>query len=247
MEHIKIIQNNTLADTEEVSQEIIQKLYDLAVSGDLDASSEMKGRLHLSTGYRTQMEYLHQMFPNLIISIDDYIIPFEDSKMVTYLNSIGVGSNGVITEADAAVATVVANSQNTEVTKFNELKYFTSITESRGGLSGYDSGYVRFAGWTALEEVDISNFTSIGHNNGSGYEDTFNDCSSLKKVKASNKLHTAGYRAFNACKNLEEISGLDGTITVYGCAFFQCWKLKNECFNNVEVLFPATNGEYSFY
>jgi hypothetical protein len=50
MTHLKIIQNNTLADTEEVSQEIIQKLYDLAISGDLD--SEMKGRLHLTAGYR---------------------------------------------------------------------------------------------------------------------------------------------------------------------------------------------------
>jgi hypothetical protein len=50
------------------------------------------------------------MFPNLIISIDTYIIPFEDANMVTYLNSIGVGSNGIVTEADAAAATIVANS-----------------------------------------------------------------------------------------------------------------------------------------
>ena len=142
MTHLKIIQGNTLADTEEVSQGIIQKLYDFAISGDLDASSEMKGRLHLTAGYRAQTEYLHQMFPNLIISADMYIIPFEDPKMVTYLNSIGVGSNGIVTENDAAAATVVANSQNTEVTKFNELKYFTRITESRGGVSSSNSGWV---------------------------------------------------------------------------------------------------------
>lgn len=30
--------------------------------------------------------------------------------MVTYLNSIGIGSNGTITEADASAATIVANS-----------------------------------------------------------------------------------------------------------------------------------------
>ena len=110
MEHIKIIQNNTLADTEEVSKEIIQKLYELATSGNLDASSDLKGRLHVTAGYRTPIEYLNQLYSDLTISADTYIIPFEDSNMVTYLNSIGVGSNGVVTEADAAAATIVANS-----------------------------------------------------------------------------------------------------------------------------------------
>lgn len=246
MTHLKIIQNNTLADTEEVSQEIIQKLYDQVVSGDLDA--EMKGRLHLTAGYRAQAEYLHQMFPNLIITADTYIIPFEDPKMLAYLNSIGVGSNGVITEADAAAATVVANSQNTEVTKFNELRYFTSITESRGGINGKSEGWVRFMKWTALEEVDISNFTSIGHTSDSGRGDTFNGCSSLKKVIASDKLEVLGYKAFYNCSNLEEITNLNsGTVTVYGDAFSYCTKLKNQCFDNVEVLFPATGGQCSFF
>ena len=153
--------------------------------------------------------------------------------MVTYLNSIGVGSNGVITEADAAAATIVANSANTTVTKFNELKYFTQITQSRGGISGGDDGYVRFTGWTALEEVDISNFTSIGHNNGYGWGDTFTNCTSLKKVIASDKLTVIGCRAFDDCQNLEEITGLDGTLTVYGDAFFRNKKLKNSNFANV--------------
>lgn len=157
--------------------------------------------------------------------------------MVTYLNSIGVGSNGAITEDDATAATIVANSANTTVTKFNELKYFTQITESRGGWNGYDSGYVRFCGWTALEEVDISNFTSLGHSEAWGYEDTFCDCTSLKKVTASNKLTKVGVCAFYNCPNLEEITGLSGTILLSQGAFFKCSKLKNECFSNVQILF----------
>ena len=48
--------------------------------------------------------------------------------MVTYLNSLGVGSNGMITENQAAAATSVSNSVNTTVTKFNELRYFTNVT-----------------------------------------------------------------------------------------------------------------------
>lgn len=245
MTHLKIIQGNTLADTEEVSQEIIQKLYDQVVSGDLDA--EMKGRLHLTAGYRAQAEYLHQMFPNLIISIDEYIIPFEDPKMLAYLNSIGVGSNGMITESQAAAATIVANSQNTEVTKFNELKYFTSITESRGGWTGTNEGAIKFYNWTALEEVDISNFTSIGHCNGSAWKDTFCECFALKKVIASNKLLNIGYGAFKNCINLEEITGLSGNILLYEDAFSNCHELKNSSFINCSFSFVDNNSsKYAF-
>lgn len=247
MTHLKIIQGNNQSDTEEVDMDIINKLYELASSGDLDAASELKGCLHLQVGERAKMEYLTNMFPNkLFITASNYIIPFEDQNMVAYLNSIGVGSNGVITEADAAAATIVATSANTTVTKFNELKYFTQITQSRGGLSHWDDGYVRFAGWTALEEVDISNFTSIGHNNGSGWGDTFSGCTNLKKVTASDKLTVIGVKAFDDCQNLEEITGLDGTLTVYGDAFFRNKKLKNSNFANVEILFPTSNGGESF-
>jgi len=142
--------------------------------------------------------------------------------MVTYLNSIGVGSNGAVTTNEAAAATVVANSENTEITKFNELKYFTSITESKGGWTGNSSGSVRFYNWTALEEVDISNFTSIGHGVSYGWEDTFCNCTSLKKVTASDKLKKIGFRAFNTCINLEDIidengnPALSGIITLAG-------------------------------
>lgn len=247
MEHIKIIQGNTLADTEEVSKEIIQKLYDFAASGDLDASSEMKGRLHLTAGYRAQAEYLHQMFPNLIISIDDYIIPFEDPKMLAYLNSIGVGSNGMITESQAAAATVVANSQNTEVTKFNELRYFTGVTESNGGWDGAGNGVCRFINWTALEEVDISNFTSIGHKDVFAPNDSFYGCTSLKKVTASNKLTKIGRCAFLSCSNLEEISGLSGTVLLDSAAFGQCTKLTSEPFNNCEFILNTSTGVESMF
>lgn len=252
MTHLKISQANTVLDTEEVTQGIVQKLYDLAASGNLDNSSELQGRLHLTQGYKPQIDYLNTLYQGkLIISADDYIIPFEDQNMVAYLNSIGIGSNGVITEADAAAATIVANSQNTTVTKFNELKYFTGITESRGGLSGYNSGYVRFAGWTALEEVDISNFTSIGHISPSAWEDTFSDCTSLKKVIASDKLEVLGHRAFYGCTNLEEITNLSGTITARYGAFYNCRKLKPECFANCEIFIPAPqpqqDSDWQFY
>lgn len=74
-------------------------MYELAISGDLDNTSDLKGRLHTTLGYRSEIEYLNTNYQDLYISADDYAIPFEDPNMVTYLNSIGVGSNGYITEA----------------------------------------------------------------------------------------------------------------------------------------------------
>lgn len=238
MTHLRIEQNNGVI--EEVSTSIITKLYEIAHAG-LDVSSNLQGRLHTPIAYRYEIQYLTSTYPNLYISADDYAIPFEDPKMVTYLNSIGVGSNGMITEAQAAAATIVANSQNTEVTKFNELRYFTNITQSRGGWTSASSGYIRFMGWTALEEVDISNFTSLGHVGGYAYEDTFDRCTALKTVTASDKLTSIGYHAFYNCTNLEHIIGLSGTIQVSTNAFYNCSKLTDEDIADVEFE-PAYEG-----
>lgn len=238
MTHLRIEQNNGVI--EEVSSSIITKLYEIAHAG-LDVSSNLQGRLHTPISYRYEVQYLTSTYPNLYISSDNYAIPFEDPNMVTYLNSIGVGSNGMITEAQAAAATIVANSANTQVTKFNELRYFTNITQSRSGWTDANSGYVRFYNWTALEEIDISNFTSLGHVSGYAYEDTFCGCTSLKTVTASDKLTRIGHRAFSGCTNLEHITGLSGTIQVSNEAFYNCSKLPDEDIADVEFE-PAYEG-----
>lgn len=245
MTHLRIEQNNN--QIEQVNSSIIQKLYDLDKAG-LDLSSNLKGRLHAAVGYREVVNYLTQKYPELFITVDDYAIPFEDSKMLEYLNSIGVGSDGFVTEQQAAQATIVANSVNTTVKKFNEFKYFTNITSSRTGFTGANSGYMRFHYWTALEEIDISNLMSIGHNNGYGYEDTFNNCTALKTVKASDKLRQIGFYAFRQCTNLEEISGLEGRIEVCQEAFIGCSKLTSDNFDNVQfVLGLYTNSKNSVF
>jgi hypothetical protein len=52
---------------EEVNSSIISKLYELAISGDLDETSDLKGRLHSTTGYVSQVNYLNTNFQDLII------------------------------------------------------------------------------------------------------------------------------------------------------------------------------------
>ena len=232
MTHLRIEQNGI---TEEVSSQVIDKLYNIVHNNTLDNTSNLQGRLHTALTYREYITYLNTEYPELHISTDAYAIPFEDPNMITYLNSIGVGSNGYVTEAQAAAATIVANSQNTIVTKFNELRYFTSITTSKNGFSGQQQGNLVFLNWTALEEVDISNFTSLGHDNTAAYGDTFSGCTSLKKVTASDKLNNLGYRVFYNCSELEDIIGLPSEINVYKQAFYGCSKLKNSNFQNIAI------------
>jgi hypothetical protein len=66
----------------------------------------------------------------------------------------------------------------------------------------------------------------------------------LKTVTASNRLTTIGCHAFRDCNNLEEITGLDGTITLCGCCFFNCYKLKSSSFSNTNILFY--NADHGF-
>lgn len=234
MTHLRIEQNNGVIET--VASSVVSKLYEL-VSAGLDESSTLVGRISVPIAYREQVEYLQNKYKDLLyIQATNYAIPFEDPNMLAYLNSIGVGSGGFVTEQQAANTSIVANSVNTTVKKFNEFKYFTNITSSRTGWTGTNSGYMRFTKWTALEEIDISNLMSIGHNNGYAYEDTFRECTALKTVKASDKLRHIGHRAFSYCSNLEEISGLEGRIEVCQEAFYGCSKLTSDNFENVEFV-----------
>lgn len=240
MTHLRIEQNNGVI--EEVSSSVITKLYEIAHAG-LDVSSNLQGRLHSPLGIRSQIQWLTTTYPDLYINVDDYAIEFEDPKVVTYLNSIGVGSNGIVTEAQAAAATVAANSQNTEITKFNELRYFTNITTSKGGWTGTgQSGSIRFREWTALEEIDISNITALGHTQ-SNYDDTFYGCTSLKRVTTNGNLAKIGYKAFAGCSNLEQITGLSGDIQVSLEAFKGCTKLPQSTIQNCTFSFVGTRTE----
>jgi len=56
--------------TEEVNSSIISKLYELAISGDLDNTSNLKGRLHSNTAKEKHVTYLNNNFDELYISAD---------------------------------------------------------------------------------------------------------------------------------------------------------------------------------
>lgn len=242
MTHLRIEQNNGVI--EEVSSSVITKLYEIAHAG-LDVSSNLQGRLHSAVGIRSQIQWLTSTYPSLYINVDDYAIEFEDPNIVTYLNSVGVGSNGMVTEAQAAAATsIYSSTANTTVTKFNEFRYFTNITTpSSGGWSGQGTNYYSFKDWTALEEIDISNLTAIGHGHAWAQVPVFWGCTALKTVTASSSLEKIGTCAFRDCSNLETISGLSGEIALAQRSFENCSKLTSNNFTNVQFLLGTADNE----
>lgn len=225
-----IIEQNSIPEI--VDESIIHKLYEKVKEipepneGEED-NAYLSGNLQTQYSYRSEAQYLTTRFPNLFINATEgYYISFEDSNLPNYLNSKGIGSGGKVTESQAVNAQSVSNSSNSTIKKFNELKYFTNITESKGGFTGVLEGNCKFLDWTALEEVDISNFTSLGHDNSNGYGDTFSGCISLQTVTNSNKLTKIGFKAFNNCSELRNISTTTN-VTYFGdYCFYNCNQLQ---------------------
>lgn len=167
MTHLRIEQNNGVI--EEVSGEMISMLYNL-VSQDVDQQSNLIGRLHSRTGYRTSVQYLTQKYPDLYISIDQYYVEFADPEVSRVLGS-RYGDGVGITEQVAASITSLSGlfDANTTVQTFDELSQLNVKTLTRD----------EFNGCTNLVSVDTSKITNI---NGGWI---FQNCSSLQIVDLS--------------------------------------------------------------
>jgi hypothetical protein len=81
--------------TEEVNSSIISKLYELAISGDLDNTSDLKGRLHTPVAYTSHIDWLNEHYDELTISADDKYVDFvsksiEQNLAGLYGDGIGV-------------------------------------------------------------------------------------------------------------------------------------------------------------
>jgi len=72
-------------------------LYELAISGDLDETSDLKGRLHTPSAYAYEIEYLTTAYTDLYINADKSYIKFEDDIIQSRLsNYVGDGSGTAI-------------------------------------------------------------------------------------------------------------------------------------------------------
>ena len=192
MTHLYIEQNTGL--TEEVNSSIISKLYELAISGDLDNTSDLKGRLHSALGYQNEIDYLNNKYSELYISADQMYIKFED-PIVERICATTWGDGTGITIAQAASVTNIGTAfqGNTQITKFNEFKYFTGLT-----YTGWVDNNVTlfFKDCTSLTEITIPK--GLLTMRGSG----FSGCTSLQNVYFDQPSSFEHIPSFTNCVSL---------------------------------------------
>lgn len=251
MTHLKIEQAQSYRQyqtREAVSSSVIQKLYELAYTGTLDSSSNLSGYLSVPTSYRYQVEYLTNAFSDLDISVGAYYIHFADSEVervcIAACSSDGIG----VKETDAAAvtfATAPAFKNNTTITSFNELQYFTSLTtitnvdnKSYEGCTNLTSIYlpnsvttigqqafVNCTNLTTLGPNGLSNITSIGNN-------AFKGCSHLAIDINCPLLTSTSWDIFRS-SGVTKISNLGSITTINSSSFRDCTSLE-------EVILPST-------
>lgn len=134
MTHLYIEQDT--GSTEEVNSSIISKLYELASSGNLDETSDLKGRLHSNVAYRSEAQYLTSMFSELYISADVYYKHFVDPAMAEFFAKCPAGDGIGITEDSWDLLESEWSNKNTTYNYCNNANYFGSY---QGSNSNYKS------------------------------------------------------------------------------------------------------------
>lgn len=241
MTHLKIEQNTT--GIEEVSHSIIEKLYNLAISGDLDVSSNLQGRLHVSATYRSYVDYLTTNYPNLYITSSDYYVNFADPEVRRIFAQSNYGDGFGLLLSTAYTITNLNNvtisgtgnqfKNNTTIEHFDELGQFTSVT--RLEMSP-------FQGTTNLKSIDLSNIQFINQQcfNNSGLTGTINlpsltetqaypfaNCNSITQFNFSSSLTTPGEGLFAYLTGLQTVTGLSHLTSIPGALAASCSNLSS--------------------
>lgn len=158
------------------------------------------------------------------------IITFADKNVKAIcVANWDTNGDGELSEAEAAAVTSLGNvfTNNTLITTFNELQYFTSLTFF---------GEWAFSGCSNLTSITIPNsLTNIGRA-------SFYGCSNLTSVTIGNSVTIIDEWAFAYCSNLYSIS-IPNSVTIIGRAAFI------ECSNLTSVTIPSsvtTIGAWAF-
>ena len=222
--NITIIQDNSRVEVlGSNGASIIEKLYELAI--DPNNTLTLEGNISSTAAYGYQVDYLNTNYgPDFIVSATNRYIRFQDSEVFNVLMSNNIGDGTGITQQVAAsvssLGTMFRN--NTSITSFNELSYFTNVT-TLAGSGPYYGIQGAFQNCTSLESIDLSNIQVIDGN-------TFSECTSLRTVgnfqgtALGVDLRSEG--AFCNCSSLESID-LSNVDFIPVKAFRDCRSLSN--------------------
>ena len=211
MTNLIIKQNNI---PEVVNSAIIQKLYVEASDPNI-TNVELEGYLQSEHATITAYDYLtgtdalgNKRFPNLTLNITGGVyIDFED-PVVEQICATNWGDGTGLTLEQARAVTSIENQfkDNDNITSFNELRYFTSITDVPS-----------FQGCDNLESVQIPpQLTNIA-------QYRFQGCPKLTTIGDISNIQSINQHSFEQCTNLAfddyDFSSLSGNPSIYYCMF----------------------------
>ena len=239
MKHLYIKQNNNV---EIVSSDIIEKLYQISQGEGLDSTSDLIGNLQCTHAYDDTVTYLTTKFKNLQINVTDgSYINFEDSKVAEIIiNNFGDGTG--ITKLQCSQINSLNNifRGNTNIIKFNELKYFAKIVSSASNRGA------SFIGCTNLQEIDLSNMQGLT-------DGAFVGCTNLKYIGEVYATYFWGSGYFRNCTNLigtskdkpyidlSNVTAFNGNSYSH---FSNCSSLKKVLLPKLNILFGHSLFEY---
>lgn len=165
----------------------------------------------------------------------DYVpIVFADPKTEAIcLANWDIDGNGVLDRGEAAIVESLGGVfRASEITSFEELPYFTSLTSIEKAFSGCKSllkvtipqtitsiGASAFYNCSSLASITIPDgVTNIEQN-------AFSGCSGLTSITISTNLTEIGRYAFYKCSNLKSVELPEGLTTIGELAFENCTSL----------------------
>ena len=181
--------------------------------------TDLQGSININGyGYEDTIKGLKDYFgANLNINVLGYYLRFVDAILQQILLDNGIGDGVGIMKADCESATSIPSFQNNEdITSFDELKYFTKITN----IPNYN-----FNNCTSLKSIDLTNIKTVGFSafNNSGLQNIHNTDNIVRisqggflgthitDVNLPNlqTIYSGSYKgAFGNCQELESITSL---------------------------------------
>lgn len=255
MTHLRIEQNNGI--TEQVSPSVIEKLYEIVHSGNLDSSSNLMGSLNTTGTYQNYVDYLEEQFikngvRQLIITANKLYISFADPVVRDYWANSSYGDGTGIDSVTIKNITSFPNNSsfenNKQVISFDELDQFIGITEIRFkffynstiqsiGLNNIRSlkGEV-FRNSDLSGQINIPNLSSLDGNY--IFLGTKITSAALgSNVQQEFKINRIPISTFSDCSLLESVTGLSEVNTIDQYAFYQCPKLHSlDLSNNLTTI-----------
>lgn len=208
MTHLKVEQST--GTIEQVDKSVIAELYELLAYNVLDSSSNLQGRIHTSATYQEYIDYIRAKYPDLYITSDNIYIKFADSAIENILkNSIGDGVGVTIAQAQATTNAQINSlfSNNTNITQFDEFRFFTSVTKMP-----------TLNGCTNLQHIQIpASLREISANQ-------LNNCTSLTSIGDTSNIQTFNpnqsyyFRALRLDQT--KLQSLTGIFSSQSCPLF---------------------------